>query len=296
MPKKELSILMPAYNNVCVNLVKELAAQCSNIEGLRYEIVVADDGSKRYQAISSNREINKLDDCRFIERGVNSGRAAIRNFLTHEAKYANIMFLDSDVKIDKDDFVLDYLDAASKDVVVYGGIHNDEQAFNCNNLRCVYECAFELKNPASVRNTKPYQQFRTTNFMAPRDVMLRFPFDEGFKEYGYEDVLFGKTLKENNIGIKHIDNPVIVDDYDTNAEFIDKTQQALRTLHSHRKEMEGYSAILPMAKMLKLFLLAAPLRCAYRMYGNKMHDKLCGDKASPTLFNVYRILYYLSLK
>ena len=286
---------MPSYNNTCVLLVKELAEQCSNLEGLRYEIIVADDGSTNYKSISKNREINKIDCCRYIERKVNTGRATIRNFLVQTARYANIIFLDSDVKIEKDDFVLDYLDTDC-DGVIYGAIHNDRSAYNPCNLRCVYECEFETKNPASVRNTKPYQQFRTTNFMAPRDVLLRFPFDEGFKEYGYEDVLFGKTMMDNNIKLLHIDNPVIVDDYDSNEEFIDKTQQALRTLYTHRKEMDGYSGVISASKLIHRCMMDIPMKCAYRMYGERIYRKLCSNNPSIFLFNVYRMMYYISQK
>lgn len=292
MSNKELSILMPSYNNTCVALVKELAAQCSNLEGLRYEIIVADDGSSKYSAVSRNREINKWVNCRFVERGINKGRAAIRNFLAEEAQYGTLLFLDSDVKIKKDDFILDYMDAGC-DGVVYGGIHNDEDAFDANNLRCVYECAFELKNPASVRNTKPYQHFRTTNFMVLKDVMMRFPFDEDFREYGYEDVLFGKTMKENGIVMKHIDNPVIVDDYDTNEEFIDKTQQAMRTLHTHRKEMEGYSGLITMSHGINRCCLTPMVHLAYKMYGGRLYDRLCKGRPSIMMYNLYRIMYYM---
>ncbi len=295
MSKKELSILMPAYNNTCVELVRELSQQCSNIEGLRYEIIVADDGSSNRQAVLRNREINNWDCCRYIERGFNSGRAAIRNFLVQSARYDNIIFMDSDVRIDKDDFIIDYLDADCQGVV-YGAIHNADSAYDASNLRCVYECAFEHKNPASVRNTKPYQQFRTTNFMALRSVMLRFPFDESFKEYGYEDVLFGKALKEDNIPMLHIDNPVTVNDYDSNAEFMNKTQQALRTLHEHRKEMEGYSGIISAAKMINRCLMTPVVRQAYRMYGERIYRNLCSKKPSMSLFNIYRIMYYVSIK
>ena len=292
MANKELSILMPSYNNTCVALVKELAAQCSNIEGLRYEIIVADDGSSKYSAVSRNREITKWVNCQFIERGINKGRAAIRNFLAQTAQYDTLLFLDSDVKVEKDDFILDYVDAGCNGVV-YGGIHNDEEAYDRDNLRCVYECAFELKNTSTARNTRPYQSFRTTNFMALKKVMLDFPFDEGFTEYGYEDVLFGKTLRENGIEIKHIDNPVIVDDYDTNADFIDKTQQALRTLHKFRKDLEGYSGILTLSHGINRCCMSPMVHLAYKMYGKRLYRRLCTGKPSIMMYNIYRIMYYM---
>lgn len=43
--KKELSILIPTFNDICVDLVQALARQCESIQRLKYEIIVADDGS-----------------------------------------------------------------------------------------------------------------------------------------------------------------------------------------------------------------------------------------------------------
>ena len=77
-----LSILIPTYNNVCLELVRDLQAQASILSStndLEYEILVADDGSTDKNAIEKNRKINELNNCRYIERKENIGRAAIRN-------------------------------------------------------------------------------------------------------------------------------------------------------------------------------------------------------------------------
>ena len=93
-----LSILIPTYNNVCLELVRDLQAQASilsSTNNLEYEILVADDGSTDKNTIEKNREINWLDNCRYIERKENIGRAAIRNFLAKEAKYLWLLFLEN---------------------------------------------------------------------------------------------------------------------------------------------------------------------------------------------------------
>ncbi len=41
----ELSILIPIYNDDPRGLVGDLLAQCEAIEGLKYEIIIGDDGS-----------------------------------------------------------------------------------------------------------------------------------------------------------------------------------------------------------------------------------------------------------
>lgn len=65
-----LSILIPTYNNVCVELVKSLQAQASLLYSssdslsssshFEYEILVADDGSTDERTIEGNRIINTL--------------------------------------------------------------------------------------------------------------------------------------------------------------------------------------------------------------------------------------------
>ena len=111
-----LSILIPTYNNVCVELVKSLQAQASLLysssdslssssESLsssshfEYEILVADDGSTDERTIEGNRIINTLPHCRYIERKENVGRAALRNFLAREAKYTWLLFIDSNMNV-----------------------------------------------------------------------------------------------------------------------------------------------------------------------------------------------------
>ncbi len=78
--------------------------------------------------------------------------------------------------------------------------------------------------------------------------MLRYPLDERFHQYGYEDVLWGKTLKENNITILHIDNALGYQNFIGNWAFIRKTEESLHTLYQFRKELEGYSKIITYAK------------------------------------------------
>lgn len=118
-----LSILIPTYNNVCLELVRDLQAQASILSStndLEYEILVADDGSTDKNTIEKNREINELNNCRYIERKENIGRAAIRNFLAKEAKYLWLLFLDSDLKLDNSDFIRNYM--LSKGNVIVGGL------------------------------------------------------------------------------------------------------------------------------------------------------------------------------
>lgn len=106
-----LSILIPTYNNVCLELVRDLQAQASILSStndLEYEILVADDGSTDKNTIEKNCEINGLDNCRYIERKENIGRAAIRNFLAKEAKYPWLLFIDSNMNVINNQYLAKY--------------------------------------------------------------------------------------------------------------------------------------------------------------------------------------------
>ena len=104
-----LSILIPTYNNVCLELVKSLQAQAAALPDFEYEILVADDGSTDRLTIYENREICSLPYCRYIEREKNVGRAAIRNFLAEKALHPWLLFIDSNMQVIHPQYLTTYL-------------------------------------------------------------------------------------------------------------------------------------------------------------------------------------------
>ena len=98
-----------------------------------------------------------------------------------------------------------------------------------------------------IEEKTPYQHL-STNFMAHRKLVGTTPYNEDIKQYGFEDVLLGKRFKALNAQINHIDNPVLFDDFELNAVFLRKTEEALRTLSIFQTELKGYSNLLEMAE------------------------------------------------
>ena len=76
----DLSVLIPAYNQSCLQLVRSLQQQC-RASGASYEIIVADDGSTDEAARRENAAAGELEGCRAIMQPQNRGRAATRNLL-----------------------------------------------------------------------------------------------------------------------------------------------------------------------------------------------------------------------
>lgn len=287
---KRISILIPTYNTDCTALVNALRKQADTLM-TDYEIIVADDASPDKQAVKPNATINALPHCRLMMLSANKGRAAIRNFLAQEAQYDWLLFIDSDMVVCREDFLRRY--AESTGASVYDGGVTIARCID-GNLRSMYEKAAEQQHTAEKRQLTPYQHFHTANFMASKEVMQRYPFDERFRHYGYEDVLFGKRLKEAGIPVCHIDNPLSFEVFEDNGHFVAKAEEGLRTLHQFSEELQGYSGLLDIVR--KLGPLAPFIRLWHRVNAAWERRLLTGRHPNLTIFSLYRLGYYLSLK
>ena len=292
--KQELSILIPVYNGDCRSQVEALSRQAEAIGGLRYEIIVADDGSTDRRFTELCREVERLPHCRFVDRKVNSGRSAIRNFLAREALFEWLLFMDAELDIESPQYVQAYLTDESDAPVVYGGCMAKGGEPGC--LRFLYEQRSMPQHTAEERCKRPFMHFRTCNFLVRRSVILAHPFDERFRYYGYEDVLWGKRLRQAGIRIGHIDNPIAYSQYEDNTLFVSKTEEALRTLHLFRDDLRGYSKMITFAEGIHIGLVRHLIRLAHRLCGPLVRKNLCSKHPCLRLFNLYKLGYYLSLK
>ena len=290
--KHELSILIPTYNGDCFDQVNALSRQAEAVGGLNYEIIVADDGSTDPAAVERCRRVEELPYCRFITCNINRGRAAMRNFLAREARFNWLLFMDCDMAIPDGRFLMNYLECEAESVV-YGGYVVGEGEASC--LRYIYEKTNEPLQRAECRRQRPYQHFHTCNFMVSRQVMLAHPFDERFRHYGYEDVLFGKQLRLAQIPIEHIDNPAGFFTFEDNAHFVAKTEEGLRTLHEFRSDLRGYSQLLTFVDGIHIAPVRWVIRLWHWLFGRIERRCLCGPHPTLRLLKIYKLGYYLSL-
>ena len=290
---QSLSVLIPTYNHVCVSLVEQLLPLLQ-AAAIQYEVIVADDGSTDEDTIVTNRSVSLLPSCRFIERKENVGRAAIRNFLAKEAHFTYILYIDSDMTIISNQYIRRYLQTEDT-AVIDGGVTicdtNDP-----SNLRYLYEKTEEPHHTATERQKRPYQHLHTANLLMRRDIILAHPFDERFRHYGYEDVLLGKVLHQHHIPILHIDNPLGMNTFETNAEFVSKTEEGLRTLYQFRNDLRGYSRLLTFVSGIHIPLILTLIRLWHRLFRKAERRNLCGSRPSLLVFKLYRLGYYLSLQ
>lgn len=289
-----LSILIPTYNDLCFTLVGDLRQQAEEA-GIDYEILVGDDGSTDAEVIEKNRKICKWPHCHYLIQIQNIGRAAIRNFLAKEAHHDWLLFIDSDMTIARVDYLSKYLAMEGSEVVDGGVIIGGDADTLKGNLRYLYEKTSEQEHTAEKRQQHPYQDFHTANFLIRRDLMLAHPFDERFRHYGYEDVLFGKQLRAKGVKITHVDNPLGFSTFEENTQFILKTEEGLRTLHQFQSDLRGYSRLLTLVEGIHLPIILSLIRCWHKLFGKWERKNLCGSHPSLRLFKLYKLGYYLKI-
>lgn len=96
--RPELSVIMPAFNEG-THIHANIQRVCETLEGLRYEIIVVDDGSSDNTFAESQRAADDGYPVRAVRQDVNRGKGAS---LFHGFEFASgelVAFLDSDLEI-----------------------------------------------------------------------------------------------------------------------------------------------------------------------------------------------------
>lgn len=286
--EKNLSILIPTYDYTCYQLVYTLRQQAEAL-GVQYEIIVAEDGSKSPVNIIANHKITDLSNCRHLIRKENVGRAAIRNVLIDESRGDMLLFMDADGKVIRDDFLKKYIDAAKEHDVVCGGIKCPDVCYDPNKqLRWKYEKDYER------RYGFVSQQFRSFCFLLTRRVADSVRFDERYRDYGFEDVQYGKDLKTAGYEVFAIDNPLENKDIEDSKDFLIKVEESLRSAYKFRDELAEHVSCVKFSREHSLF--SHIVRIFYIMFKGAIRSNLLSKSPSLTMFKIYKLGYYTSIK
>ncbi|MDA3817604.1 MAG: glycosyltransferase family 2 protein [Prolixibacteraceae bacterium] len=297
-----LSICIPTYNYDVTELVMELNKQATT-NMLDCEILIADDSSNNIKLKEKNVEAAKKYKTKFIALDKNVGRAAIRNLLALKAGGEFVLFLDCDTIPVGNDFILKYYHAMENDVVV-GGIAYRDVLHNAEvGLRWTYGHGRESKS-ADERSKMPYASFMTGNFMIKRSVFQLIKFDENITQYGHEDTLFGIELKQHDIKINHINNPVYHEGLESNEVFILKTKKGIENLVKLSNSSEYKTDLQNHIKLLHTFIklrkagMVGIVALVFRNNEQWFIKNLNKKEPNLKIFNFFKLGYmcYVSLK
>lgn len=293
-----ISILIPTYNYICVDLVAELSRQAEQLksrkqEHFEYEIMVADDGSPQQETILANRRIQTLPHCRFIERDTNVGRAFIRNWMIEQSHFPYLLIIDSDAGVCTPDFIECYWNMRHEADVICGTIRNPH--LPCppqHELRYRYERQAEKRRQKTDINANPYMHLSTFNLFINKERLGNLRFDTRCKEYGYEDALMGLSMQQRHISILHLPNPLIHYGIDSNISFLSKTEAAMRTLSRLTGVMQEHAGTSRTYQRLARYRLIPLFALFFRLTQQLMRRNLLGRHPSIFIFQLYKLGYY----
>lgn len=288
---KGISVLIPVYNHDIRLLVQHLVQQ-GEYSGIPFEVRCYDDFSKE-PVRALNREITALaSNVVYLELDKNLGRSKIRNKLAAEAAFGNLLFLDCDSYLPDSNFLKRYSQHLAADLVAGGRIYHTQPASERYALHWKVGKSREERE-ASQRARTPYKNFMTNNFMVRKNIYFNIWLDESLEGYGHEDTKFGYKLKEKNINVIHIDNPVIHDKLDNNEEFLLKTREGIKNFYLITRE--GYGRDLRLYRiyrLLKKFWLSNILKACYGLLKKRIEKNLLSPRPSLFFYDIYK-LYFL---
>lgn len=288
-----LSILIPTRDYDCSKLVETLHAQ-AKATGYPFEIIIGEDGSTP-GGIKLNEALGNLENCNIMVIEKNVGRAKIRNMLAQKASHRNLLFIDSDAVVERDDFIGKYIDNLKKYPVVCGGLyHSDELLWDDCTLRHKYEKKADKRRSAEIRSKTPYDNFATFNFAIHRTLFLEIMFDEKITHYGYEDTLFGHKLRERGIEIKHIDNPLLHIGLESNTVYLAKVEESIKALISIRDRI-GKTKLLSAYEKIERLHLTKPVAWCWQIARPLLYRNLSGNHPTLFLLQIHKLGYFCHL-
>jgi glycosyltransferase involved in cell wall biosynthesis len=224
-----LSVLIPVYNRDVTTLVCTLLEQLPDWGGPA-EIICLDDAST-LEFRELNRLVSVWPGVRYQELPQNVGRSAIRNQLAAAARYTWLLLLDNDSLLPDDQFLARYAQARASAPVLVGGTTYDPTPPPQAELRLrwLYGRKREARL-ASERQQAPHAQLTLNNMLIEAAVFRQFGLDESLTRYGHEDTKFGWLLRQAQVPVRHINNPVLHDGLEPAVVFLEKSHEAVRNL------------------------------------------------------------------
>lgn len=284
-----ISILIPTYNQPCLELVEEMRRQAEALSA-PYEIIVADDGSTDTATLLANQQIASLPHCRCLSPGKNLGPARIRNFLADAAREPYLLFLDADTFPVRDHFLVDYVIKAAANRVICGGFQYERTTHPAMcPLRYRYGIRVEERS-AEARNRSPYSQFISMSFLIDRRLFEHVRFSERM-HFGYEDTYWGMMLEREGVEILHIDNPVWHHTRDTAEGYLDKIRRSVRNLAANRDLLQSHVRLLRWQQKVHALRLEGMVAFLFTCFRKRLERNLKGKTPSLRLFAFYKLGY-----
>lgn len=295
-----LSILIPVFNQVITDLIKELKDQGEKLTIL-FEILIFDDASDAYFH-EQNRIVGDWENVTLITSEKNLGRAGARNKLANQANYPFLLFIDSDAAIPDTHYIQNYIPYLKEGVVICGGTEYENSPPKQEELilRWKYGKNREALS-AKRRNKNPRAGFSGFNFLIDKNLFLSVQFHGELLDYGHEDTLFGYELMKKEAKVLHTDNPLIHLGLESTEIFVEKTRAGLKNLYQISTKHGEEQDFIKMIRLLRFFfrmkkigILPLPNQLNKKIL-HILEKKLMHSNPNLLWFDLFKLLYFSSI-
>lgn len=193
--KIQISIIIPTRNRKKILKKSLKALNKQSINSDKYEIIIIDDGSTQDNKTMIESLNLKPNICYHYQK--HSGPAKSRNKGIKLAKGKYIIFIDDDIIVNKQ-FIESHLNKllSNEKVIVHGPVIHTK----------------DLDNPTSAeKKIRDFSSafFATGNASIKKSFLMKAGlFNENFYEYGWEDLEFGKRLKQLDLEAVKAENAI----------------------------------------------------------------------------------------
>ena len=209
-------------------------------------LLIFDDGSLDSDLTRQlTRQIQRYPGpARLISARTNRGRSHARNRLLAFAETDWVLYLDSDMRPDDQDFLDRYLgsiDELSEPTLVCGGFSLRHATPSAGTRLHAAQSETSECVPALVRKAAPGRYVFTSNLLVHRSILDEIEFDPAFTGWGWEDVDWGLRVAER-YPIHHIDNPATHLGLDSDqaliAKYAGSAENFARLIERHPDQMK----------------------------------------------------------
>ncbi len=291
-----LSILIPTYNYNLENLLIGLKDALSTVD-IDYEVISLEDGSTQYLE-ENKKALSSIENAHHIISKSNKGRITSRLLLAKKAKYDWLLFVDSDILIQNNSFIKNYLNKLDSGYdAIYGGFcYKQEKPEKGLILRWKYGNTYEQVDAAS-RNKNPYKIVISGNFMIKKNTFIDITSEIDNEGYGYDNY-FGALMKTKKTKVLHIDNNVIHTGLDSNIDFFNKVKRSVETIYDYHTKnpfKTTENSLLETYKSLSKIGLTGVTSFFYKATKRIIKNQLLSHNPNLTLLQFYKLGYLCSL-
>ena len=292
MESEGISVLIPVYNYNVSKLADSLLSQFILLK-IPFEIRVYDDGSN-FNFKEQHRTALKKDGVVYQEIPQNIGRAAIRNKLAKEALYKNLLFLDCDDEIIKEDYIAQYLSILQHYEVATGGVRYQDVPPHNKEFQ-LHWMAGKFREEFTPEQMEETYYFPLKNIFIKKSVFLNTLLDDSLLQYGHEDTLFGQMLKEKGVVIKHLDNPVLHAGLNRTTDFLKKTILAVENLAYLNKtgSFRLTTKLTSTADLLKKWRVTSIVYYTLKCVEPLIKKNLVSHRPNLFLFDLFKLFHYM---